>query len=243
METLAETLKASNVHLKNLVSDEVRCAQMTASAEGIIMDYSKQLITQETMDALFELAEAANLSGKMQAMVAGQHINNTEDRSVLHFALRAPESAVVHSDGKNVIPDVHAVLKQIDTFSTKVRNGVWKGCTGRNIKNIISVGIGGSYLGPEFVYESLRNDATASAQASGRTLRFLANVDPIDVSRAISHLDPEETLVCIVSKTFTTAETMMNARTIVQWLVGHYKKKGSPVTRESIIRQHMVAIR
>ena len=200
---------------------------------------------------LFELAEAANIRQKMTAMASGAHINATEKRSVLHFALRAPENTVINSDGINVVPGIHTVLRQISNFAHQVRAGQWKGCTGKAITNVISVGIGGSYLGPEFVFEAIKNDPTASNAATGRTLRFLANVDPVDVARAVSNLDAETTMVCIVSKTFTTSETMMNARTVLQWLLDKlmgYTKLGfsgmsKAITRENVVRQHVVAVR
>jgi glucose-6-phosphate isomerase len=172
-------------------------------------------------------------------MGAGNHINSTEDRAVMHMALRSPASKSFLVDGVDVVPDVHAVLNKISSFSEEVRNSRWVGSTGRPIKNIISVGIGGSYLGPEFVYEALRTDPTGRTTSAGRTLRFLANVDPVDVARATQSLNPEETLVVIVSKTFTTAETMLNAKTLREWLL-----KGIPGTASSeVISKHMVAVR
>jgi glucose-6-phosphate isomerase len=165
---------------------------------------------------LFDLADAAGLEQKRAAMIMGEHINSTEDRAVMHPALRAPKTfgKPLIVDGQDVLPAVHEVLDKIADFSSRLRSGQWLGCTGKKLTTVVSIGIGGSYLGPEFVFEALKTDPEASREASGRTLRFLANVDPVDVSRALAGLNPETTLVVIVSKTFTTAETMLNARTI-----------------------------
>lgn len=172
-------------------------------------------------------------------MGAGNHINSTEDRAVMHMALRSPATKSFIVDGVDVVPDVHSVLNKITSFSESVRNKQWVGATGRPIVNIISVGIGGSYLGPEFVYEALRTDPVGKVTSQGRTLRFLANVDPVDVARATHGLDPTETLVVIVSKTFTTAETMLNAKTLREWLI-----RGIPnIASSEIISKHMVAVR
>ena len=148
------------------------------------------------------------------AMGTGAPINATENRAVMHVALRSPANKSYFVNNVDVVPDVHAVLNQIDSCANAIRSGEWVGATGKPLTNVISIGIGGSYLGPEFVYEALKTDQVAQCSAHGRTLRFLANVDPVDVARAIDGLDPEKTLVVIVSKTFTTAETMLNARTI-----------------------------
>ncbi|CAM9972287.1 unnamed protein product [Ascophyllum nodosum] len=222
-----------------MMADADRCAALTAEHDGIFLDYSRQRVTNETMDMLFSLAEAANLPGKRAAMFSGEKINETENRAVLHVALRAPKDGVINVDGKNVVPEVHAVLDRIEDFSKRIRSGALRGCTGKPLVNVVSIGIGGSYLGPEFVYEALKCEPTAFAAAKGRILRFLANVDPVDVARAISGLDPEETLVIVVSKTFTTAETMLNARTMKDWLLKSIKGKISPA---DITRHHMVAV-
>ena len=161
-------------------------------------------------------------------------MNVTEGRSVLHTALRAPKGSEVMVDGKNVIPDVHKVLSRIRRFSNEIRQGKRLGATGKAITDVVAIGIGGSYLGPEFVYESLRNDPKCAKAAQGRRLRFLANVDPIDVARALEGLNPETTLAIVVSKTFTTAETMLNARSIRAWLVKSLGKKA--------VANHMVAV-
>lgn len=173
-------------------------------------------------------------------MAKGEKLNITENRAVLHVALRAPENEVINVDGKNVVPEVHQVLHKIEDFSKKVRDGEWKGVTGKKLTQLISIGIGGSYLGPEFVYESLRTDKDAAKEADGRKLRFLANVDPIDITRATEGFDPEETLIVIVSKTFTTAETMLNARSLRQWIVKALESKGAK--EADIVKHHIIAV-
>ncbi|CAN1323481.1 Glucose-6-phosphate isomerase, cytosolic [Linum perenne] len=221
-------------HLRELLSDSDRCKQMLLEFDGITLDYSRQQATLETLNKLQKLAEGANLKDKIERMFNGDHINSTENRSVLHVALRAPRDAVIKGDGKNVVPDVWNVLDQIKDFSEKVRNGSWVGATGKPLTDVISVGIGGSFLGPLFVHTALQTDPEASKQAKGRQLRFLANVDPIDVARNITGLNPETTLVVVVSKTFTTAETMLNARTLRTWI--------SKVLGPSAVAKHMVAV-
>lgn len=223
-----------SMHLRDLLLDPDRCRVMTAEAEGIYLDYSRQNATPQTLSLLLDLASQAGLSDRIDAMFRGDRINGTEDRSVLHVALRMPRGRALLVDGQNVVDEVHAVLDRIRNFSNEVRSGRWKGVTGRPLTNVVSIGIGGSYLGPEFVFEALRTDEACAKAASGRRLRFLANVDPIDVARALEGLDPETTLVVVVSKTFTTAETMLNARTLRAWLV----EKLGP---DSVARQ-MVAV-
>ncbi|CAN0872627.1 Glucose-6-phosphate isomerase, cytosolic [Linum grandiflorum] len=222
-------------HLRELLNDSDRCKQMLLEFDGITLDYSRQQATLETLNKLQKLAEEAHLKDKIKRMFNGDHINSTENRSVLHVALRAPRDAVIKGDGgKNVVPDVWNVLDQIKDFSEKVRNGSWVGATGKPLTDVISVGIGGSFLGPLFVHTALQTDPEASKQATGRQLRFLANVDPIDVARNITGLNPETTLVVVVSKTFTTAETMLNARTLRTWI-----SKG---LGPSAVAKHMVAV-
>ena len=225
-------------HLRDLMQDADRCAALTAEHDDILLDYSRENVVPETMDLLYGLASAAGLEEKRSAMARGEHINNTENRAVMHTALRAPKSKVIQVDGVDVVPDVHSVLDKISAFSDKVRSHEWVGSTGKPLTSVLSIGIGGSFLGPEFVFEAIKTDKTASVAANGRTARFLANVDPVDVSRALAGLDPETTLVIIVSKTFTTAETMLNARTVKNWLLTNIK--GS--TPEKIVSQHVVAV-
>ncbi|CAI9116730.1 OLC1v1017959C1 [Oldenlandia corymbosa var. corymbosa] len=222
------------VHLRDLMADTERCMSMTAEFDGNLLDYSRQRATLDTLKKLSALAEAAHLKQKIDLMFKGEKINSTENRSVLHVALRAPRDAVVNSDGKNVVPDVWNVLDKIQNFSERVRNGTWVGATGKPLKDVIAIGIGGSFLGPLFVHTALQTDPEAIKYASGRQLRFLANVDPIDVARNISGLNPETTLVVVVSKTFTTAETMLNARTLREWI--------SSALGPQAVAKHMVAV-
>ncbi|CAE7850962.1 PGIC1 [Symbiodinium microadriaticum] len=207
---------------------------MMVEAEGICLDYCRQKVTQETMSKLFDLAKVADVEGKKKRLFAGEKINETEGRAVLHVALRAPKEETINVDGKNVVPEVHSVLDAIKAFSDKVRSGSFVGHTGKKLTDVLCIGIGGSYLGVEFVYEALRTDSVAAAAAKGRSLRFLANVDPIDVKRALTGLNAETTLVVVISKTFTTAETMLNARTVKDWLV---KELGT----EAAIAKHVIA--
>lgn len=221
-------------HLRELMADAERCRSMMVEFDNILLDYSRQRATLDTIDKLLALAEAASLKQKIDRMYNGERINSTENRTVLHVALRAPRDAVICSDGKNVVPDVWNVLDKIKEFSERVRSGSWVGATGKVLKDVIAVGIGGSFLGPLFVHTALQTDPEASEHARGRQLRFLANVDPIDVARNISGLDPETTLVVVVSKTFTTAETMLNARTLREWI--------SAALGPSAVAKHMVAV-
>jgi glucose-6-phosphate isomerase len=232
---LAEHARSiAGTHLRDLLQDESRCRAMTAACDGVFLDYSRQNATPETIGLLLDLAREADLEGQIDAMFAGERINTTEDRAVLHVALRAPRGASIALDGANVVDEVHAVLDQVHAFSEVVRSGRWRGATGKPLADVVAIGIGGSYLGPEFVAEALRTDPDCARAAEGRRLRFLANVDPIDVARALEGLDPETTLVVIVSKTFTTAETMLNARTVRDWLVA---KLGL-----GAVARHMVAV-
>ena len=224
-------------HLKQLLADATRCGALVAEHDGIFLDYSRENVTAETMTKLYDLAAAAGLKSKMAAMAAGEHVNNTENRAVMHPALRAPAGKTIMVDGENVVPGVHQVLHKIKDFANRVRSGQWLGATGKPLTTVLSIGIGGSFLGPEFVFEALRTDAAASHEATGRTLRFLANVDPVDVARALVGLDAETTLVVIVSKTFTTAETMLNARTVKKWLLSKV-----PADAAATIDKHMVAV-
>ena len=221
-------------HLREMMLDEKRCSSMLAEFDNIVLDYSRQLANAETVKLLFDLGHEAKIFEKVQAMYSGEKINTSENRAVLHVALRAPTDAEICVDDKDVIPDVHRVLADMRHFSNQVRAEKITGITGKPLKQIIAIGIGGSYLGPEFVYEALRTDKTAAKAAEGRTLKFLANVDPIDVTRALEDCDPEETLVIVISKTFTTAETMLNAKTVRAWLK---KNLG-----ESAVAKHMIAV-
>eukprot|EP00472_Partenskyella_glossopodia_P013631 CAMPEP_0197515692 /NCGR_PEP_ID=MMETSP1318-20131121/744_1 /TAXON_ID=552666 /ORGANISM="Partenskyella glossopodia, Strain RCC365" /LENGTH=558 /DNA_ID=CAMNT_0043064133 /DNA_START=56 /DNA_END=1732 /DNA_ORIENTATION=- len=222
----------SMAHLKFLMEDEKRTDKMTACFEGLFFDYSRQTATEKTMELLFDLAREARVVDKFREMAEGKHINSTEDRAVMHMALRADPEDKFMVDGKDVVGPVHAVLNKIKAFSDKVRSGEWKGATGKALTNVVAIGIGGSYLGAEFVAEALSTGPTAK-KAEGRTLRFLANVDPVGVERALRGLDPESTLCVVISKTFTTAETMLNARTVRKWIVDAMGEKAVPL--------HMIA--
>jgi glucose-6-phosphate isomerase len=202
-----------DLHLRDLFAgDPSRGERMTAEAAGIYLDYSKNRVTDETLKLLVQLAEESGLRARIDAMFSGQKINITEDRAVLHVALRAPKSAQIFVDGKNVVPDVHAVLDKMASFSDRVRNGDWKGHTGKRIRNIVNIGIGGSDLGPVMAYEALKFYSDRSL-----TFRFVSNVDGIDVAEAVRDLDPAETLFIVSSKTFTTLETMTNAQSARDW--------------------------
>ena len=203
------------LHLRQLFAqDTKRGERFTAEAAGLFLDYSKNRITDKTLELLLQLAAESGLREKIDAMFGGEKINVTENRAVLHVALRAPESATILVDGKNVVPDVHAVLDKMADFSNRVRSGEWKGFTGKRIRNIINIGIGGSDLGPVMAYEALRHYTER-----GLTFRFVSNVDGIDLLEATRDLDPAETLFIVSSKTFTTLETMTNAQSARDWLL------------------------
>jgi len=224
-------------HLRQLTANAERAAQMTATFKETLLDYSRSRANADTMRMLQSLARECGVQDKIKAMAAGEHINTTEDRAVLHMALRcARDSKRFPQQTKQV----WEVLDCIFAFAKKVREGRHAGATQQPLTHVVSIGIGGSYLGPEFVHEALRWDAKAHAAAQGRSLRFLANVDPVDVARALEGLDPARTLVVVVSKTFTTAETMLNARTVRKWLVDGLKSDA--VDEAAICRQHIVAV-
>ena len=180
----------------------------------MFLDYSKNRVTDKTLKLLLQLAKESNLRAKMDAMFGGEKINVTENRAVLHVALRAPKDATILVDGKNVVPEVHAVLDRMADFANRVRRGEWKGHTGKRIRNIVNIGIGGSDLGPVMAYEALRHYSERNL-----TFRFVSNVDGIDFVEATRDLDPAETLFIVSSKTFTTLETMTNAQTARDWLL------------------------
>ena len=211
LETHARAMR--DVHLRTLFADDPsRGEQLTAEGAGLFLDYSKHRVTGETMGLLVRLAEESGLRARIDAMFRGDRINVTENRAVLHVALRAPKDALIVVDGKNVVPDVHAVLDKMASFATRVRSGEWKGHTGRRIRNVINIGIGGSDLGPVMAYEALRHYSDRSM-----TFRFVSNVDGIDLVEATRDLDPAETLFIVSSKTFTTLETMTNAQSARDW--------------------------
>jgi glucose-6-phosphate isomerase len=207
--------KLQKLHLRQLFAeDPKRGERLTAEAAGLFLDYSKNRITAETLKLLFELARESSLRAAIDAMFRGEKINLTENRAVLHVALRAPKGARILVEGKNVVPDVHAVLDKMEGFSRRVRSGAWKGHTGKRIKNVINIGIGGSDLGPVMAYEALKQYSIRSLN-----FRFVSNVDGIDFVEATHDLDPAETLFIVSSKTFTTLETMTNAQSARDWLL------------------------
>ena len=205
--------QARDLHLRELfAADAKRGERLTAEAVGLYLDYSKNRITDDTLKLLLQLAEESGLRARIDAMFCGEKINVTEQRAVLHVALRAPRGASIVVDGENVVPQVHAVLDKMADFSNRVRSGEWKGHTGKRIKNVINIGIGGSDLGPVMAYEALRHYSERSM-----TFRYVSNVDGIDFVEATRDLDPAETLFIVSSKTFTTLETMTNAQSARDW--------------------------
>jgi len=199
---------------KLFAEDAKRGQRFTAEAGGLFLDFSKNCITDQTLKLLRQLAGESGLRGKMDAMFGGEKINVTENRAVLHVALRAPNGASIFADGKNVVPEVRAVLDKMAKFSNRVRSGEWKGHTGKRIKNVINIGIGGSDLGPVMAYEALKHYSERRL-----TFHFISNVDGMDFVEAVRDLDPAETLFIISSKTFTTLETMTNAQSACDWLL------------------------
>jgi glucose-6-phosphate isomerase len=224
--------RIGDAHLRDLFADDpARGTRLTAEAEGLFLDYSKNRVTDETLRLLVDLAEQSGLRERIDAMFAGEHINITEDRAVLHVALRAPAGSTMVVDGTDVVPEVHAVLERMARFADAVRSGEWKGHTGRRIRNVVNIGIGGSDLGPVMAYEALRHYS-----ARELTFRFVSNVDGTDFAEATRDLDAEETLFIVASKTFTTLETMTNARTARDWTLAHLGGD------EAAIARHFVAV-
>src|SRR5271156_6480261 len=224
--------KLREVHMRSLFADDPERGQrMTAEAAGIFLDYSKNRITDKTVKLLLKLAEESGLRSRIDAMFRGDKINVTEKRAVLHVALRAPRGTSIEVDGENVVPEVHAVLDRMADFSNRVRDGEWKGHTGKAIRNVVNVGIGGSDLGPVMAYEALKRYSDRS-----RTFRFVSNVDGTDFAEAVVDLDPAETLFIISSKTFTTLETMTNAHAARAWLLAGLGGD------EKSIAKHFVAV-
>jgi len=224
--------KVREVHLRELFAeDRKRGERMTAEAVGIYLDYSKNRITDQTVKLLLQLAEESRLRSRIDAMFSGEKINITEKRAVLHVALRAPRGASIAVDGENVVPQAHAVLDKMADFSNRIRSGEWKGHTGKRIRNVVNIGIGGSDLGPVMAYEALRHYSERAM-----TFRFVSNIDGTDFAEAVHDLDPVETLFIISSKTFTTLETMTNAQTSRDWLL---KGLGGNV---KAVAKHFVAV-
>ena len=223
--------KVKDIQLRRLfAADPSRGDRLAAEAAGLYLDYSKNRITDETIRLLIHLANERGVAERRDAMFRGEKINITEGRAVLHVALRAPRGTQIKVDGVDVVPEVHAVLDKMAAFSNRVRNGGWKGHTGKSIKNVINVGIGGSYLGPEMAYDALRTFTDRAMK-----IRFVANVDGAAFAEATHDLDPAETLFILSSKTFTTLETMTNATTARRWVVNALKS-------DAAVAKHFVAV-
>jgi glucose-6-phosphate isomerase len=219
-------------HLRDLFgADPERGERMTAEAAGILLDYSKNRITDETLNLLVRLAGESELRQRIDAMFRGDKINRTENRAVLHIALRTPPGTSILVDGKDVVPEVHSVLRKMSVFAERVRAGAWTGHTGKNIRNVINIGIGGSDLGPVMAYEALKHYTDRA-----KTFRFVSNVDGTDFAEAVRDLDAAETLFIVSSKTFTTLETMTNAHTAREWFL---EKSGAD---PKAIAKHFVAV-
>jgi len=221
----------AGLHLRQLFAeDRMRGERLTAEAAGIYLDYSKNRITDETLRLLLQLARESGLRERIDAMFRGDRINVSENRAVFHVALRAPRGSSIMHDGQNVVPEVHAVLDRMADFAHRVRSGAWKGHTGKRIRNVINIGIGGSDLGPVMAYEALKHYSERTT-----IFRFVSNVDGTDFVEAVRDLDPAETLFVISSKTFTTLETMTNAHTARDWLLAGLKV-------DEAIARHFVAV-
>src|SRR6266404_4565821 len=224
--------EVGKLHLRELfANDSTRGEKLTAEGVGLFLDYSKNRVTETTLKLLLQLAEECDLRGRIDAMFRGEKINTTEKRAVLHTALRAPKNATILVDGKNVVPAVHHVLDKMATLSNRIRSGAWVGHTGKRIRNVVNIGIGGSDLGPVMAYEALKHYSDRAM-----TFRFVSNVDGTDLAEAIRDLDPAETLFIVSSKTFTTLETMTNAESARQWLL---KELGGDV---KAVSKHFVAV-
>jgi glucose-6-phosphate isomerase len=224
--------KISKIHLRKLFADDPkRGERLTLEAAGIFLDYSKHRINDQTIKLLLQLADESRLRERIDAMFSGEKINITEKRAVLHVALRAPKGSSIIVDGENVVPGVHAVLDKMSSFCDRVRSGAWKGHTGKRIRNIINIGIGGSDLGPVMAYEALKHYSERSL-----TFRFVSNVDGTDFAEAVRDIDPSETLWIVSSKTFTTLETMTNAHSARDWTLAGLGGD------EKSIAKHFVAV-
>ncbi len=227
----AHHAEMQGLHLREqFAADPSRGETMTAEAAGLFLDYSKNRITPETLPLLIELAKERDLTGRIEAMFSGQHINVSEDRAVLHTALRLPRDATLEVDGQDVVAEVHDVLDRMGAFADQVRSGAWKGYTGKRIRNVVNVGIGGSDLGPVMAYEALKFYSDRAL-----TLRFVSNVDATDFVEATRDLDPAETLFIIASKTFGTLETMTNANSARAWMLASLQD-------DAAVARHFVAV-
>jgi glucose-6-phosphate isomerase len=226
-------------HLRQLFADDPdRATRLAAGAGDLVLDYSKHRITEETLPLLVDLARAAGVEGRRDAMFTGVHINSTEDRAVLHVALRMPESEKLTVDGQDVVSDVHAVLRRMGDLSDRIRNGSWVGATGERIKAVVNIGIGGSDLGPAMAYDALADYATPEL-----INRFVSNVDPVDLYAATHDLDPASSLFVISSKTFTTLETLTNASAAREWLLnGLDAASGGNGVGPGAVAKHFIAV-
>ncbi|OYN85139.1 glucose-6-phosphate isomerase [Parenemella sanctibonifatiensis] len=220
--------------LRGWFTEPGRAEALTRQAGDLWVDLSKNLVTDEILTALVELAEQVRLPERREAMFSGEHINVTEDRAVLHTALRLPKDASLEVDGQDVVADVHEVLERVYAFADRVRSGDWKGATGKTIETVVNIGIGGSDLGPVMAYEALAN------YVDGPQCRFISNIDPTDAAESLKGLDPETTLVIVASKTFTTLETLTNARLVRSWLLDGLKDAG--YEGDDAVARHFVAV-
>ena len=228
---VAHHAKLGSTHLRTLFAEDPgRAERLTAEGAGIFLDYSKHRVTDETLRLLLALAEDCGVRERRDAMFRGDKINVTENRAVLHVALRASRDTKILVDGQDVVPGVHAVLDRMSDFAGRVRDGSWKGATGRPIRNVVNIGIGGSDLGPVMAYEALRHFTRREM-----TFRFVSNVDGTDFAEATRDLDPAETLFIVSSKTFTTLETMTNAHTARAWSLAALRDEKS-------VAKHFVAV-
>ena len=231
-ELKSHARQMAGVHLRTLFADDPqRGERLTAQGAGLFLDYSKNRVTDETLRILLALAEESKLREHTEAMFSGEKINITERRAVLHVALRAPKGQSIFVDGEDVVPKVHEVLDRMSAFAERVRSGEWQGFTGKPIRNVVNIGIGGSDLGPVMAYEALRHYSKRDM-----VFRFVSNVDSTDFAEAVQGLDAEETLFIVSSKTFTTLETMTNAHTARTWML---EKLGG---HQSAIAKHFVAV-
>ena len=223
--------KVNKFHLRDLFTENPsRGEQFTLESQGIYLDYSKNRITDETLRLLIDLANECNLRGRIDAMFTGEKINMTEQRAVLHVPLRTPKEKSIVVDSENVVPQVHQVLDKMADFANRVRSGEWKGYTGKRIRNVVDIGIGGSDLGPMMAYEALKHYSDRNL-----SLQFVSNIDGTDIAESLRDLDPAETLFIVCSKTFTTIETLTNAQTGRDWCL-----KG--LGNQQAVAKHFVAV-
>ena len=227
--------------LKELLSDDLRNEKCILEVDGVVFDFTHSKVTLESLDILDWISKDMNVSKKIKAMMSGLNANTTENRPALHTALRMPRNSTLVVDGVNVIDEIWSTLDKIKSFSEKIRKGEFKGYSGKNIWNTVVIGIGGSFLGPIYAVEAMKFYSKCYEAAKGRNIWFLANVDPTDFFIATEGLDLEETLFVINSKTFTTAETMLNAKTVKSVILNHYKKSYPDEIDSAIVKCHFAA--